>query len=265
MARTSREDEGIGARADGRSSTSLRTVRMVRSCLRQTAGSSLIRAGNTQVLCAATIEEKSPGFQRGTGQGWVTAEYGMLPGSVTERAARNRPTGRGMEIQRLIGRSLRSVMDLKRLGERTITLDCDVLDADGGTRTAAVTAAYVALYEALESLVRDGKIASIPLVDSVAAVSVGRVAGEFLLDLCHQEDASADVDLNLVATGSGRLVEVQGTAEHGTYTPEELQIMVELAMKGIGRLTALQKKCLESPARPRGILLRGRIGAQSGS
>jgi ribonuclease PH len=245
-------------RADGRSSIMLRRVRLVRSCLRLTAGSALIRAGDTQVLCAATIQEKVPPFLRGTGKGWVTAEYSMLPGAVGDPIDRHKPSGRGMEIQRLIGRSLRAVTRMELLGERTIQLDCDVLDADGGTRTAAITGAFVALSEAVDWLLREGRIAENPLTDSVAAISVGRVDGRVLLDLCHQEDSAAEVDLNLVATGGGRLVEVQGTAEKGTFSAEDLREMVRLGLRGIRRLTRLQRHCLDSPPRPLSVLLPGR-------
>jgi ribonuclease PH len=244
-------------RCDGRAPGALRRVRLVRSCLRQAAGSALVRAGNTQVLVAATIEEKAPGFLRGTGRGWVTAEYGMLPGSVTERAPRNKVSGRAMEIQRLIGRSLRAVTDLSRLGERTITLDCDVLDADGGTRTAAITAAWVALREACDRLRTVGLISADPVLDTVSAVSVGRVKGEILLDLCQEEDNGADVDCNIVATGAGQLVEVQGTAEHGAYTQRELARMVALGLVGTRRLARLQLRCLATPPKPLGVILPG--------
>ena len=245
-------------RVDGRPAGSLRKVRLVRSCLRHTPGSALIRAGNTQVLCAATVEEKAPPFLRGKNRGWITAEYGMLPGATTERSVRNRISGRGMEIQRLIGRALRSVVLLPKLGERTIILDCDVLEADGGTRTAAITAAFVALRETIDHLLREGKLAEDPIQESVAAVSVGRVDGEMLLDLDHHEDSSADVDFNLVATGSGKLVEVQGTAERGTFTDQELQRMVKLGLRGVRRLIQLQNRCLAAEPRPLGMLLPGR-------
>jgi ribonuclease PH len=235
----------------------LRRVRLVRSCLRQAAGSALVRAGNTQVLVAATIEEKAPPFLRGSGRGWVTAEYGMLPGSVSERAARNKVSGRSMEIQRLIGRSLRSVVDLSRLGERTITIDCDVLDADGGTRTASITAAWVALREACDRLRAAGLLTSDPILDTVTAVSVGRVDGEILLDLNQEEDNRAEVDCNIVATGAGKLVEVQGTAEKGAYTQRELAKMVALGLAGTRRLAKLQLKCVATPAKPLGVILPG--------
>jgi ribonuclease PH len=251
-------------RTDGRSATCLRKTRLVRSVLRQTHGSALIKAGNTQVLCAATVEEKVPAFLRGAGQGWITAEYAMLPGSGSERVPRNRVSGRGMEIQRLVGRSLRSVVDLTRLGERTITLDCDVLEADGGTRTAAITAAFVALREAIDWLMREGRLSASPVIDSVAAISVGRVEDRILLDLCREEDTQAEVDFNLVATGSGQLVEVQGTAEKGTFSAKDLQRMVQVGLKAVGELTALQEKCLRSPPRKMGVLLVGGRNASEG-
>jgi ribonuclease PH len=247
------------ARSDGRAPGALRRVRLVRSCLRQAAGSALVRAGNTQVLVAATVEEKAPSFLRGRGHGWVTAEYGMLPGSVTERAPRNKVSGRAMEIQRLIGRSLRAVTDLSLLGERTITLDCDVLDADGGTRTAAITAAWVALREACDRLRAAGLLAADPILDTVSAISVGLVDGEILLDLCQEEDNRAQVDCNIVATGAGKLVEVQATAEHGAYTQRELSRMVALGLTGARRLARLQLRCLAAPAKPLGVILPGGV------
>jgi len=241
-------------RADGRGPEDLRKIDLLRSCQRLAAGSAMIRAGHTQILCAATIEGKSPPFLRGTGKGWVTAEYGMLPASVPERAARNKISGRSMEIQRLIGRSLRSVVRLELLRERTITIDCDVLDADGGTRTAAITAGYVALREAVDGLLSSGAIAEDPFIDSVAAVSVGRVDGVILLDLCHNEDSRAEVDLNLVATGRGQLIEVQGTAEHGSFSDHELSKMVRVGLEGISQIRLLQRRCLESEVQPDGAV-----------
>jgi ribonuclease PH len=245
------------SRSDGRGPGALREVRLVRSCLRQTSGSALIRAGNTQVLCAASIDDKAPSWMRGQNRGWVTAEYGMLPGSVRDRRPRNKVDGRGMEIQRLIGRSLRSVVDLEALGERTIVLDCDVLEADGGTRTAAITAAWVALREAIDLLRAEGKLVRDPIVDSVAAISVGVVDGKILLDLCQEEDTRAEVDCNIVATGRGRLVEVQGTAERATFSPGGLAKMVNLGLLGIRQIARLQRQCLALPAEPLGVILPG--------
>jgi ribonuclease PH len=214
----------------------------------------LIEAGGTKVICAATIEDTVPGWLRGSGKGWVTAEYGMLPGSVSGRASRGTVGGRAQEIQRLIGRSLRAVVDLKKLGERRIVIDCDVLDADGGTRTASVTAAYVALREAVDNLLASGKLREDPLTGSVAAVSAGIVGGRVLLDLDYAEDAAAEVDFNVVATGAGALVEVQGTAERGTFTPRDTQALIRIALRGIARLRRLQEICLSRPPRPTRLL-----------
>jgi ribonuclease PH len=212
--------------------------------------------GNTRVLCAATVQESVPPWRRGQGGGWVTAEYGMLPGSVVDRAPRHRPSGRSQEIQRLIGRSLRAVVDLEKLGDRTVIVDCDVLDADGGTRTAAITAAYVALREAVSGLLDRGALREDPVVDSVAAASVGIVGGRRLLDLCYEEDFRAEVDCNVVATGSGKLVEVQGTAEKGTFSPDDTRALIRLALRGTARLRRSQERCLSRPPRP--VTFRGR-------
>jgi ribonuclease PH len=210
-------------------------------------GSCLIEMGDTKVICTATIEDSVPRWLVGKGLGWVTAEYSMLPRSSPERigreVARGRPSGRTQEIQRLIGRSLRAVTDMKLLGEKSIVIDCDVLQADGGTRTASITGAFVALAQAFEQL--DPRTA--PLIDSVAAVSVGIIDGESCLDLNYEEDARAQVDMNVVMTGSGRLVEVQGTAEHGSFERAELDRMIDLATQGIGELTAHQQKVLSAP------------------
>jgi ribonuclease PH len=213
------------------------------------AGSALMRAGRTLVLCTVHVAEQVPAFLRGTGRGWVTAEYSLLPGSTdtrTEReAARGRPSGRTQEIQRLIGRSLRAVTDMEQLGERCLYVDCDVLQADGGTRTAAITGAYVALAAACNRLVERNYFKRSPLRDSVAGISVGVIGGDVLLDLSYEEDARAEVDMNIVQTGRGRLVEVQGTGESGTFDREDLGQMLDLAEKGIVELTALQKLALE--------------------
>jgi ribonuclease PH len=238
-----------GKRSDGRGPAALRRTRIYRSCLRHPHGSALIHAGNTKVICAATVEDSVPGWLRGSGKGWVTAEYGMLPGSVSGRSRRGLADGRAQEIQRLIGRSLRAVIDLAKLGERRIIIDCDVLDADGGTRTASVTAAYVALREAVDGLLARGKLAQDPLTGSVAAVSVGIVGGQVLLDLAYEEDAAAEVDFNVVATGAGALVEVQGTAERGTFTARDTQALIRLALRGVARLHVLQESCLTRPPR----------------
>ena len=208
----------------------------------------LFRSGDTHVLCAATVEEKVPPFLRNSGSGWVTAEYGMLPRSThtrTEReAAKGRQSGRTQEIQRLIGRSLRAVTDLKALGERQVRIDCDVLQADGGTRTAAITGSYVALHLALQKLVTAGKLGKLPLADHVAAISCGIYQGTPVLDLDYPEDSGADADANFVLTGAGRIIEVQGTAEKIPFSEAELMQLLGLARKGVGELVALQKKAI---------------------
>ncbi len=236
-------------RADGRAPDALRPVEIEVGFVDNPTGSALIRAGRTMVLCTVHVADQVPGFLRGTGRGWVTAEYSLLPGSTdtrTEReAARGRPSGRTQEIQRLIGRSLRAVTDMEVLGERCLYVDCDVLQADGGTRTAAITGAYVALAAACGRLVERNYFKRNPLRDSVAGISVGVIGGDVLLDLCYEEDARAEVDMNIVQTGRGRLVEVQGTGESGTFDREELGRMLDLAEKGIVELTALQKRALE--------------------
>ncbi|MCH6561739.1 MAG: ribonuclease PH [Deltaproteobacteria bacterium] len=236
-------------RADGRSPDALRPVEIQMGFVQNPAGSALIRAGRTLVLCTVHVAEQVPAFLRGTGRGWVTAEYSLLPGSTdtrTEReATRGRPSGRTQEIQRLIGRSLRAVTDMEQLGERCLYVDCDVLQADGGTRTAAITGAYVALAAACNRLVERNYFKRSPLRDSVAGISVGVIGGDVLLDLSYEEDARAEVDMNIVQTGRGRLVEVQGTGESGTFDREELGQMLDLAEKGIVELTALQKLALE--------------------
>jgi ribonuclease PH len=235
-------------RADGRANDELRPVKITRNYLKYAEGSCLIDMGDTRVVCAASIEEMVPQFLKGGGSGWVTSEYGMLPRAGAERspreAARGRQGGRTLEIQRLIGRSLRAVTELRSLGERTITVDCDVIQADGGTRTAAVTGAYVALVEALRALQQRGVVRALPLIDAVAAVSVGIVQGEMLLDLSYQEDSMAAVDMNVVATGALRLVEVQGTAEGAPFTRQQMDQLLDLAQKGIKQLLEAQKTAL---------------------
>ncbi|MDR1452987.1 MAG: ribonuclease PH, partial [Candidatus Margulisbacteria bacterium] len=207
-------------RPDKRKNNEIRKAEITPNFTKNAAGSALITMGETKVICTASVEEKVPPFLRGQGQGWLTAEYGMLPGATNERVARDRYKvgGRTMEIQRLIGRALRAAIDLKKLGEITITLDCDVIQADGGTRTASISGAFVALRLAVNKLLAGGKILIDPIVDSVAAVSAGIVDGEPRLDLMYLEDSAAEVDLNVIMTGSGQLVEVQGTGEHGTFT-----------------------------------------------
>jgi ribonuclease PH len=226
----------------------MRAVRIETGYLLTAEGSALISVGNTRVLCAASIEETIPQFLRGSGKGWITAEYSMLPRATVERTAREitkgRPSGRTQEIQRLIGRSLRSVADLAGLGERTIILDCDVLQADGGTRTASITGAYVALALALDQLVKFGVLKSVPLKDCVAAVSVGVVGGEAVLDLSYEEDARAEVDMNVVMTGSGRFVEIQATAEQTPFHDEQLGRLLDLSRRGVRDLFEVQKGIL---------------------
>jgi ribonuclease PH len=233
-------------RPDQRQPNQLRPLKFTTGYLLTAEGSVLIEAGNTRVLCAASIEESVPSFLRGTGKGWVTAEYSMLPRATATRTPREvskgRASGRTMEIQRLIGRSLRSVVDLTALGERSIVLDCDVLQADGGTRCAAITGAYVALASALGQLVKFGALKKSPLRDHVAAVSVGMLGGVPLLDLCYQEDSQAEVDMNIVMTGSGRFVEVQATAEKTPFDDAQLAALLALGKQGVQELVAMQRK-----------------------
>ncbi len=239
------------ARVDGRSPDELRPVTMTPGFMPNAEGSCLIEMGNTKVICTATVEDGVPRWMANKGRGWVTAEYSMLPRSTSERVRREvnkgRLSGRTQEIQRLIGRSLRAVTDLDALGERSVIVDCDVLQADGGTRTASITGAFVALSTAFEQLEESGAVASMPLMDSVSAISVGIIDSVPCLDLNYVEDVKAGVDMNVVMTGAGRLVEVQGTAEHGTFDREELDRLLDLATKGIGELTAEQEKTLGAP------------------
>jgi len=233
-------------RHDGRRTDELRPVRIERGFTEYAEGSVLVSFGRTRVLCTASVEESVPPFLKGTGQGWVTAEYGMLPRATHTRtpreAAKGKQGGRTLEIQRLIGRSLRAVVDLASLGERQIVLDCDVLQADGGTRTAAITGAWVALADACDALVARGVLSASPVRDQVAAVSVGLVGGEVLLDLDYAEDSTCDTDMNVVMTGAGGFVELQGTAEHGAFDRSALEAMLALAEKGIGELLAVQRE-----------------------
>jgi ribonuclease PH len=237
-------------RIDNRAADQLRPLKIQTGFLLTAEGSVVIEVGNTRVLCAASVEETVPQFLRGSGKGWTTAEYAMLPRATATRSPREvnkgRPSGRTMEIQRLIGRALRSVVNLAALGERTLILDCDVLQADGGTRTAAITGAYVALGLALKQLTQSGALKASPLRDSVAATSVGLVGGVPLLDLCYQEDSRADVDMNVVMTGSGRFVEIQATAEQTPFEDGPLADLVALAKKGIAELTVAQRRALEA-------------------
>ena len=235
-------------RSDGRGPDVLRPVKITRNYLKHAEGSALIEMGDTKVICSASVEERVPRFLRKTGKGWITAEYSMLPRSTHTRTSRDSLTGRGngraFEIQRLIGRSLRSVTNLDEFGERTIWVDCDVIQADGGTRTASITGAYVALVDAFRKMVRNGMIEKVPVIDSVAAVSVGRVEGKTLLDLNYEEDSRADVDMNVVMTGSEKFVEIQGTAEAAVFTKEEMDELTRIAQKGIKELTRIQKRSL---------------------
>lgn len=235
-------------RAGGRAADALRPVRLTRHYTRYAEGSVLVEFGETKVLCTASVEEKVPPHKRGSGEGWVMAEYGMLPRATHTRgdreAARGKQSGRTQEIQRLIGRSLRCVFDLGALGERTIALDCDVIQADGGTRTAAITGAYVAAHDAVSWLLAQGKITASPIKDAVAAISVGIVDGVPLLDLEYTEDSACDTDMNVVMTGAGGFVELQGTAEGVAFTRAEMNALLDLAEKGIGELLAAQKAAL---------------------
>ncbi|PWB81678.1 MAG: ribonuclease PH [Candidatus Methylomirabilota bacterium] len=235
-------------RSDGRRLDEIRPVKVDRGYLTHAEGSLLIEVGQTRVLCTATVEDKVPLFLRGTGQGWVTAEYGMLPRATKTRTPRESATGRAsgrtFEIQRLIGRSLRAVIDLSRLGERTVLIDCDVIQADGGTRTTAITGAFVAMADALSRLQENGQLQGPLLKDFVAGVSVGHVDGELLLDLNYAEDSMADVDMNIVMTGSGKYVEVQGTAEEDPFDKTQLDRMLDLAARGIGAFVDLQRQLL---------------------
>lgn len=235
-------------RFDGRGAESLREVKITRNYLKHAEGSVLMEFGDTKVICTASVEGSVPPFLRGKGTGWVTAEYSMLPRATHTRSHREsskgKVGGRTHEIQRLIGRSLRAVMDMNLLGERSVLIDCDVIQADGGTRTASITGAYVALYDALDGLVKKGELAAMPLKEAVAAVSVGIVDGVPLLDLNYVEDSSAEVDMNFVMTSSNRFVEVQGTAEAEPFTVEQMDAMRDLAVTGIKRLFQIQKEAL---------------------
>ncbi len=236
------------SRIDGRQEYELRPLQMERELVKYAEGSCMIWVGDTQVLCTASVEDRVPPFLKGQGSGWVTAEYSMLPRATITRQQREvskgHPGGRTMEIQRLIGRALRSVVELRDLGERTITLDCDVIQADGGTRTASITGAYVALYDALRWMHQGGMIKVMPMFDAIAAVSVGMVDGRMMLDLCYDEDSRASVDMNVVLTGQGKLVEVQGTAEGLPFSREQLNNLLDLAERGITRLLNEQKRVL---------------------
>lgn len=237
-------------RVDGRRADQLRPVVIERDFIKHAEGSVLIAVGDTKVICTASVEDKVPLFLRGLGEGWITAEYAMLPRATEVRnvreASRGKQGGRTHEIQRLIGRALRAVVDLKAIGERTIWIDCDVIQADGGTRTSSITGAYIALVDALTKLKEQENWETLPITDYLAAISVGIVDGQVLLDLCYQEDSQAEVDLNVVMTGSGKLVEIQGTAEAETFTRQELTAMLDLAESGINELVKIQRRVLTS-------------------
>ncbi len=236
-------------RSDRRQADEMRPVQIVPGYLMTAEGSALIEVGNTRVICTASLDETVPIFLRGTGKGWVTAEYSMLPRATVTRTpreiTRGRPSGRTQEIQRVIGRSLRAVMDLNALGERTVILDCDVIQADGGTRTAAITGAFVALALAVGQLVQYGSLKKNPIKDYLAAVSVGLLDGEPAIDLAYDEDCRADVDMNVVMTGLGQFVELQATAEHAPFSEEQLGKLLALARKGIARLVEIQKSVVK--------------------
>jgi ribonuclease PH len=235
-------------RSDNRRPDEMRPVKITPEFIRTAEGSCLIEIGNTRVICTASIEEGVPGWMRNQGKGWITSEYGMLPRATLTRsqreAAKGKQGGRTHEIQRLIGRSMRAVIDLKALGERTLWVDCDVIQADGGTRTASITGGYVALALALQKLVACGTLKSLPLLDSVSAISAGIVDGAALLDLPYEEDSRAEVDMNFVITGSGKFVELQGTAEHNPFDDAQLAALIALARKGTAELAAAQKTIL---------------------
>ena len=237
-------------RSDGRHLNDLRPVQIVPNYLKTPLGSALISMGDTKVICTVSHEERVPPFLVGKGTGWLTAEYSMLPGSSSRRIAREsatgRPNSRAREIQRLIGRSLRAIVDLEKLGENTLFIDCDVIQADGGTRTASITGAYVALVEAVKTLMNSGVIDADPLIDQMAAISVGVVDGRLLLDLCYEEDARAETDMNVVMTGTGGIIEIQGTAEGSPFSREQAIGLLDLAAGGIGDLLEEQKSVLES-------------------
>jgi len=237
-----------GARSDGRKPDQLRPVVITPRYIKHAEGSALIEVGDTRVICTVSVEERVPSFLKGSGEGWITCEYGMLPRSTGTRSQREvskgRPSGRTHEIQRLIGRSLRAVVDLKALGERTLWIDCDVIQADGGTRTASITGAFVALVEALRHLKTKSAFGDLPVTDFVAATSVGRVDGRILLDLNYEEDSKAEVDMNIVKTGDGRFVEVQGTAEEQPFSQADLSALMAAADAGISQLVAIQRSVL---------------------
>ena len=235
-------------RLSQRKNNELRSIEIIRNYSKHAEGSVLIKCGDTHVICTASIEEKIPSFLKGKNQGWVTAEYGMLPRSTSTRmvreASRGKQSGRTQEIQRLIGRSLRSIIDLEILGERTIQIDCDVIQADGGTRTASITGAYIALYDAIQSLINKGLIKKSPIIDSIAAISLGIKDSNIFLDLDYIEDSDCDTDMNIVMTGSGKFVEIQGTAEGEAFTRDQMNNLIDMAEHGIKKLTEIQNSLL---------------------
>ncbi|KKM08992.1 ribonuclease PH [Clostridiales bacterium PH28_bin88] len=235
-------------RVDGRRTTELRPVRITRHYIKHAEGSVLVEVGDTRVICTASIEDKVPPFLKGAGKGWITAEYSMIPRATQVRtvreASKGKIGGRTHEIQRLIGRALRAVVDLEALGERTVWIDCDVIQADGGTRTASITGSFIALVDALNQLVSRAVLPRFPLLDFLAAVSVGKVEDQVIVDLCYEEDAAAQVDMNVVMTGQGKLVEVQGTAEEFPFSREELNTMLDLAQEAIQQLIGMQRNSL---------------------
>ncbi|RKY31719.1 MAG: ribonuclease PH [Candidatus Omnitrophota bacterium] len=232
-------------RQDGRGLDKIRKVKITRNYIKHAEGSCLIELADTRVICTASIEESVPQFLKATGTGWVTAEYGMIPRSCKKRILRGKDSGRTYEIQRLIGRSLRAVTDMKNMGERTIWIDCDVIQADGGTRTASITASFIALVDALQKLKKEGLINKIPIKDFVAATSVGIIDGKVMLDLTYAEDSNADVDMNVIMTGEGEFIEIQGTAERRTFKKEQMDKLMELAKKGVLELVDIQRNMLK--------------------
>lgn len=232
-------------RQDGRGFDKLRSVKITRNYIKYAEGSCLIELGNTKVICTASVEESVPNFLKNTGTGWVSAEYGMLPRSCETRIKRDKNSGRTYEIQRLVGRSLRAVVDMSKLGERTIWIDCDVIQADGGTRTASITGGFIALADALSKIKKEALIKEIPLKDFVAATSVGIFSGQILLDLTYEEDSNADVDMNAVMTGKGEFIEVQGTAERNAFTKEQMDKLLDFAKKGVAELIDIQRNLLK--------------------
>ncbi len=232
-------------RSDGRGLDKIRRVNIARNYIKYAEGSCLIELGNTRIICTASVEESVPPFLKGTGTGWVTAEYGMLPRSCLTRIKRGKDSGRTYEIQRLVGRSLRAICDMKPIGERTIWIDCDVIQADGGTRTASITGSFIALVDALNKLKKDGVLNKIPIKDFVAATSVGIFSGQMLLDLAYEEDSKAEVDMNIVMTGAGEFIEIQGTAERKTFNKEQADKLLILAKNGIAELIDIKKNLLK--------------------